>query len=332
MTPQDSLAAYVFPDVEPRYQRPDDPRRSRSPLVTDPDGERHAARIPSPVAMAESFARPLLEERFGSVRRFPGGRLVAQDNATLPLELIRGTIFGALLALPLRDGLGPHDAYTGVLRVVADDPDGAYLRRYALEVAKASLRRGVFSPPPAVPAKPRAPRVAKTPAQWKADQRARERNSELASAREWLALYLAEVGPGETVSARHLHALAVDAIADLLVDGDDPEREDGTPWRVPGPRTFYAVADSILGERRRAAQGTRVYTIPAPTEETPVAIFPDASGDIFAEDILDRVARLVLEEERETLRAFIARRNAATDPTERGNVTDLSAHRAKRSA
>jgi hypothetical protein len=327
MTPQDFLAAYRFPAVEPRYAHTNDPRRTWRRFVTDEDGERHSAAIPSPVAMAEAFARPLLEQRFGAVHRRPGGTLIAEDGSPLPEATLRGLVLAALLALPPREGLGPYDAYTGVLRFVADDPSGDALSRYALHVARACSRRDVFPAPP-VPASPkRVPRVSKTPAQWKADQRARDRSAETQSARAWLELYLVEAEPGD-ITAADLHSLASEGIQDYI--DDEAEHEDGTPWRVPGPRTFYAIADSVLGPRRRASQGAQTYRIPDP-EETDVSATSTPAGDAIAEAVLDRVARLVLEETRPSFLALSERRDA-TLATTADNVTDLGAHRRRRLA
>lgn len=321
MTPQESLAAYRFPDVEPRYAHTSDPRRTWRRFVTDEDGEQHSAAIPSPVAMAEAFARPLLEQRFGSVHRRPGGTLIVEDGSPLPETVIRDLLLATLLALPPREGLGPYDAYTGVRRVVADDPSGDALSRYALHVARACARRDMFPAPP-VPASPkRAPRVSKTPAQWKADQRARDRSAETQSARAWLELYLAEAEPG-AVAAGALYALASESITDYI--DDEAEHEDGTPWRVPGPRTFYAIADDVLGPRRRASQGVRTYRIPDP-EET------DVSANPLAEAVLDRMARLAWEEQRSTILDYLERRDSDST-TAADNVTDLGTHRARRSA
>lgn len=336
MTPSDLLAAYAFPDVERRYKTPTDPRFSRTRLVTDPDGERHPARMPSPVAMAETFARPLVEARFGVVHRLPGGALVTADGERLSPDTLRAIVLDALLTLPARDGLAPHAAYTAVLRVAADETERAYLARYALEVAQACTRRDVFPAPPAAPKPAPAPRQAKTPAQWKADQRARDRAAEVASARAWLEVYLAEDPSPRTVAAPALYELAADAI-ESFVD-DEETHEDGTPWRVPGPRTFYAIADEVLGARTRDRAGVRFYSIPQPTpEETPVSTaHPD---DVLADELLERIARLGWEEEREHLRAVLDRRKAATPaPVEasqagdRDNVTDLGAYRARRRA
>lgn len=328
MTPQDSLAAYRFPDVEPRYGRDRDPRRTLRPLVTDAGGERHAAPIPSPVAMAEAFARPLLEQRFGTVYRQPGGALVTQDGLVLTQPGIHTLVLAAIMALPPREGLGPYDAYTGILRAVADDPSGGYLRRYALNVARACARRDVFPAPPAEPGPARPPRTAKTSAQWKADQRARERSAETQSARAWLELYLAEAEPGN-VAAGDLYALASEGIRDYI--DDESAHDDGTPWRVPGPRTFYAVADEILGPRRRGAQGVRHYSIPHHrTQEHPVAASTPARDDVIAEALLDRMARLAWEEQRATLTSYLERRDASRSHAD--NVSDLGAHRARRSA
>lgn len=326
MTPQDSLAAFRFPDVEPRYARDRDPRRTLRPLLFDEAGELHAAPIPSPVAMAKAFARPLLEDHFGAIHRHPGGALATDDGQTLTESAVSDLVLDALLHLPPREGLGPYDAYTGVLRLVADDPSSPRLSQYARNVARACARRDVFPAPPPPLERDRAPRVAKTSAQWKADQRARDRSAETQSARAWLELYLAEAEPG-AIAASELYALASEGIPDYI--DDEAEHEDGTPWRVPGPRTFYAIADDVLGPRRRASQGVRTYRIPDP-EETDVSATSTPAGDAIAEAVLDRVARLVLEETRPSFLALSERRDSAH--TTADNVTDLGAHRARRSA
>lgn len=349
MTPYDSLAAYDFPEVERRFPRQGDPRNARSRYVTDPGGEQHAARIPSPVALAQVFARPLLEERHGTVYRHPGdkARLMAGET-TLAEGDVKDHVFAALMGLPERDDLGPYDAYTSLLRIRADDPEASFLRRYAADVAKAVYRRDVFPAPPAPQKAPKAPRTAKTPAQWKADQRARERAAETASARDWLAMYLAEASPGERIATAELHALAVEAIEDLLEDEDDPECEDGTPWRVPGRRLFYAIADEALGARRRS-NGVTFYVIPTvtPTQEPPLietpesiraradAIREEADALAYSNDELERRLEL-LDRQREALSRGDLREALETQrerlATRGDGPADFLAFRARRAA
>lgn len=88
--------------------------------------------------------------------------------------------------------------------------------------------------------------------------------------------------PGASLPAATLYELArphigeaIDIREGLSSDELAEQRgEDGFPEvpRLPGPRTFYAVADELLGPRRRGAQGTQTYVIPttANTSEDPI--------------------------------------------------------------
>src|SRR5690606_33785737 len=147
---------------------------------------------------------------------------------------------------------------------------------------------------PAPPATPRAPRSeAMTPTALKAGQRARAREAEQATARAALEVLLTlEDVPasGERITAPGLYELACPLMEEAVdmrvgIDADElaeQSAEDGFPdvVRVPGPRTFYAVADELLGARRRGAQGRQTYIIPDPIN---LEKEPMHADDILAE-------------------------------------------------
>ncbi|RAX48939.1 hypothetical protein DQ353_12530 [Arthrobacter sp. AQ5-05] len=101
----------------------------------------------------------------------------------------------------------------------------------------------------------------------------RARRSRLAqesqlSARTWLTEWLASderPHTGTQVSAPSLYDNAVETIDRRVADG--ATHADGTPWRIPGKYSFYAVADEILGERKRNKHGYH-YTVPTPKGPT----------------------------------------------------------------
>lgn len=124
------------------------------------------------------------------------------------------------------------------------------------------------------PARPASERRAPlTPAQRKAAQRTRNRAAEVASARWWLQAAIDEGTDeldGPRIVAADLYEHAREVIAEYADDQEpiDPEDENSLTFRVPGPRTFYAVADEVLGPRRRGTNGTLIYVVPELTPET----------------------------------------------------------------
>lgn len=119
--------------------------------------------------------------------------------------------------------------------------------------------------------RPPAPKVqrgpAKTAAERKAASRQRLRREQELSAREWLQGFLTgwdgdtEVpAPGSRWIASELYETARESIEESIELEDN--RLDGGAYVVPGKRVFYAVADELLGHRRRGAKGTTyVYVI-----------------------------------------------------------------------
>ncbi|OZD37439.1 hypothetical protein CH252_33005 [Rhodococcus sp. 06-1477-1B] len=272
MTPHDNLARYQFPDILPRHYRADDLRNTRTRDVEVSDDYARAARVPSPLTMAELFARPLIEAQFGTVhrisrdaRRFP--RLTAASG-DIAVVTIGDLVTAAILALPTRDDVDPIGAYANLALIVAEG-NAEWIHRYAADIATAATRRGVFPAPPVERTPAPARRPARTVAERKADERARERDAEARSARAWLAMFQDDAAPGYRIDARDLYDAAVDAISDYIDDED--ELDDGGAWRVPGLRVFYAAADDLLGARQRTAT-SRFYilpTIPAEREDQP---------------------------------------------------------------
>lgn len=103
------------------------------------------------------------------------------------------------------------------------------------------------------------------------------RAAEVASARWWLiSPYLGDLpderpSAGERVTAAELYREAAIALGEVIDIRDEAGDEwphiaegDGYPRevRVPGSRTFYAVADEVFGPRSRGVNGAHTYTIP----------------------------------------------------------------------
>lgn len=113
----------------------------------------------------------------------------------------------------------------------------------------------------------RAPREAAasasaTPADYVRARRAVARANERASARAFLAAVVAGGRrSGDSVDGPALYADAERAIrrkVEAAERGDLNWTIDGTDgelWAVPGRKVFYAVADEVLGTRRRSARG-----------------------------------------------------------------------------
>jgi len=114
----------------------------------------------------------------------------------------------------------------------------------------------------------REARPAKTNADYARAYRARKAENERASARAYLTALVGKgiLTPGERVAAPDLYAGARKNIARKVEEAEQgygspiiTDEDDSPVWTVPGRTLFYAVADEILGERKRTARGA-VYT------------------------------------------------------------------------
>ncbi|AWB88755.1 hypothetical protein [Homoserinimonas hongtaonis] len=284
----DALAAFTFPTIDPPVYRTQDVRRHHryAKHLRDELDELHPVYMPSPVTMAELVAKPILEAHLGTIYRRPGGRLYTADGEQVTSGERPTILREALAALPPRPDLAHDSAYVGVHTFANYEHNRDYWRDYTKLVAQAAAREGIF---PAQPTASPAPRPeALAPAELKARQRERSRATETATARSALFYFLAPhnedaLEPGSRHVARDLYELALPLMEEALAmrDGLSPEEiaeqvdDDGFPElvRLPGPRTFYAVADELLGARHRGAQGVQTYRIPLPVtalEEHPV--------------------------------------------------------------
>jgi hypothetical protein len=291
-TPADRLAA--LRDGGP-YLPPRDPRLPRRERLDD-DGLGLTVEYPSPLVLAETFARPLLET----------GRTLYRDRAAIlastggapapvPLASLVGELRGALEALPDRADAGrPYDDLRKLLAVGSAAKVDAYL----LDTVRALCRRDVlpeWKPPREV--KPAAP--PRTSAQVRADHRARVHADEEASVRWWLANpdgdgYDAE--PGERVMAVDLHETALRELGALEAEGElvDPDDADSPRLRAPRRRVLLAVAAEVFGLPLRDRHGARYFVIPEPLiepaqEATAMPSSPDYL-DVLTDRVVDRIA------------------------------------------
>jgi hypothetical protein len=258
MTPQDSLAALT--DARFRERRSEQPVKGRLDVGVTYE-------IPGPRLLASAFALPWLVERFDVYRDGAALSLRAKGSTGAPTSVdqlaLAEELRATLAALPERSDAGrPYRD----LRVFAAHALPGTVTNYLRDTVTAVRRLAPAWRPPQPPRPPRGP--ALTPAERKAAQRDRDRASEIASARWWLESLLDEadddLAVGERITAAALYELASDTLGDLADDAEplDANDPDGPIARVPGPRVFYAVADDLLGTRRRGAHGAQTYVVP----------------------------------------------------------------------
>lgn len=226
--------------------------------------------IPGPRLLAQTYAAPWLLSGVDAYRS--GAALLSrpqgsdeEPRATHLGELTK-ELLAALQRLPELSRQEAGRPYCD-LRLYLTEASPAHRDAYLAEVVAHTRRLlPAYRPPAERKAADRAP--AKTPAERKAESRERARRNEEASAREWLGNFLTgwdgdtdAPEPGSRWIASELYETAVEAIEES-VDLEE-ERLDGGAYVVPGKRAFYAVADELLGARRRGAKGTtHVYVIP----------------------------------------------------------------------
>ncbi|MGW7662287.1 hypothetical protein [Streptomyces sp. NPDC054756] len=153
-----------------------------------------------------------------------------------------------------------------------------------------------------LPKAPKAPTKQLTHTERNGDYRARKTTEERDTSAKWLQLTIDDPDqhqPGTRVPAATLYAEAKDAITDWVDDFEDDRaswredaEDDGVPMRprVPGSKTFYAVADDMLGPGRRV-QGVRMYVMPeAPLNLTALdRALIDRTAEILADRIESRM-------------------------------------------
>lgn len=272
----------------------DRPRRYR----LDDDGCGLTVEIPGPRVLARTYVAETLRVEVDLFRA--GGAFLERPRGTeepplaVPLAEVRDRLLEALQTLPERPDAGrPYRDLVLFVRAGRPDTVSAYLDdvlrslRSALPVWRAK----------AAPA-PRGP--AQTAGERKAAQRARDRVAEEATAawalRRWYDALddpeaLDEDRPpvGQRLKIGDVYAVlrpGMEEAAQTYAEevgwrphttpaeryeawAEYAEEEDFPPVpKVPGPRTFYAVADRLLGAPKRV-RGERVYTIPATLKETP---------------------------------------------------------------
>lgn len=227
-----------------------------------------ALEIPGPAVLAEVYALPWLRSRVDAYRS--GSALLTRpiDSGGEPSPIHQGELANELLAaiqqLPERTTTEAGRPYRD-LRLYATEASPGARSVYLTDVITYTRRLLPEWRAPK-PAEERPP--AMTAAERKAASRAHIRREEELSARDWLESFLtgwdgdtdAPV-PGSRWIAYELYELAVEAIEESVEL--EEERIDGGDYRVPRQCVFYAVADQILGPRRRGAHGSaRVYVIP----------------------------------------------------------------------
>lgn len=224
--------------------------------------------IPGPRVLAEVYALPWLHSRVDAFRSGKAIHARPKGSETEPTAVHLGELANELLAalqrLPELITTEAGRPYRD-LRLFLTEATPAARSAYLADVV-AQLRGLLSAYRPPVSREERPP--AKTPAERKSAQRDRERHDEEASARDWIEGFLTGWGDddeapatGSRWVAAELYEIATEAIEEYM-DACDP-RPDGGDYAVPRQRVFYAVADELLGPRRRGAKGSAmVYVIP----------------------------------------------------------------------
>lgn len=226
--------------------------------------------IPGPLLLAEVYSMPWLRSGVDAYRSGSALLTRPQDSDGEPTAIHQGELgdklLAALMALPELPTAEAGRPYRD-LRVFLTEASPARRAEYLADVVRHTRRLLPEWRPPAARVE-RGP--AKTDAERKAASRERVRQAEEASARAWLEGFLTgwdgdteAAAPGSRWVAAERYAKAAKAIAEYVESGET--LDDGTPYRRPTQRAFYAVADELLGARRRGAKGSAmVYVIPAP--------------------------------------------------------------------
>lgn len=311
-------------------------RGTRAPrrFTLDDHGTPVRVTVPAPASLAEVDG--LLPGAESGLRRTGTSGLTTQTGEPLAWSLrdLAGRLVERLADLPDRADAGEPYRNLRTLCAVSD----RFAPEYALDVVKA-WRRTLprFEQP--VEHDPHVRQYPTGETDRKSERRARYRHQEEESARYyfrgWASGWDGEETPPEPGSRAYATQLLTEAVdlLEQLVDAEETVDDQAeTPARVPGPRRFYGVGDELLGDRKKTNTGRAYWTVP---EEAPVSTTPTA--DRFAEAVLDRVARLAWEENREGLTAYLEEAVAERDRifypatgTDDGAVVDLEQRRRSR--
>ncbi|MER7440459.1 hypothetical protein [Micromonospora avicenniae] len=226
--------------------------------------------IPAPRVLARVFAGPVLADGHdlyadgGAILRRRAGE--ARDPGPEDFGVLADELRAALDVLPDRGDAGRP--YVDLRKYLLDG-DQAELTGYLRETVRA-VRVAAPRWRPKVERRERPAPLTATERQRVS--RERRRAAEVESAHVWLVIWQADAAPGERIAAPDLYDQAAADIAGWVADyQDDPEAwaedaEDGDYPEVPavpGPRTFYAVADAALGGRRVGTGNVRYYVASA---------------------------------------------------------------------
>ncbi|MEV4478764.1 hypothetical protein [Micromonospora coxensis] len=280
LAPADALAALLDGGRAPT--RADTPRRIR----LDPG---YTVEIPAPRVLARVFAGPTLAA--GHDLYADGGAIVrrrageTRDPGPENFAVLADELRAALDVLPDRVDAGRP--YVDLRKYLLDG-DPRELAAYLLDTLRA-VRVAAPRWRPKVERRERSAPLTATERQRVS--RERRRAAEVESARVWLSTWREDADPGERVTATELYAQAAADIGDWVETyQDDPESwteceaEEGFPAvpAVPGPRTFYAVADDALNGRRIGTGNVRYYLAPAIAAE-----LHDLADDMHAREGLN---------------------------------------------
>lgn len=226
--------------------------------------------IPGPRILAQIYAVPWLDAHRDAYRS--GSAILTRPKGStdepeaLHLEHLKKDMLAALHNLPELSTQEAGRPYRDLRVFITEATPGARTKYLTDVIAHLRSLLPTYRPPEGTPAE-RGP--AKTAAERLASHRAKARHEEELSARDWLDSFLtgwdgdeAPPSPGSRWPAAGLYASAAKAIEDF-VDCEE-QRSDGGDYVMPRRRIFYAVADDLLGPRRRGPHGSAMlYTIPA---------------------------------------------------------------------
>lgn len=261
------------------------------PYKLDSEGLGLAVELPGPAYLAALLRLDGLDafRRSSAIVVRPAGS--HEEPTPLDMTAARDALLQVLRDLPNRtDAERPYRD----LRLAASTRSPR-VSGYALDVLRAL--RAELSTEPAAPTKPKAPRgPGLTETERKRGHRARKVAAERAASAWWLEGWLHDEDdaptPGSRVLASALYAEAREVLEDLAEDEDTLDDEDETPIVVPRRRVFLEVASALLGPPTHTKQGT-TYTVPKESRMT------------VAEALLDRAARMLLEESRADLKTLL---------------------------
>ncbi|WP_374969121.1 hypothetical protein [Terrabacter sp. BE26] len=230
------------------------------------DGDEHPLTLdlPGPRRLADRWLLPTLADGGSRLCRVPGG-LRLQSGDAEPVNVAARALAEALLVrLRTLPAPTPSDSetYVSLWTLGARVREPAALGYLGDVVAAARTRARRWEPP-------RVKREPVPPAELRRRSRATAKHRETETARAWLAVWLTDDDePPATIATTELLSEyvssplvaewleAAEEAPDEWLDGEHEEHggPDVLP-RVGGPRSFYAVATDVLGDRRRAPGG-----------------------------------------------------------------------------